>query len=353
MASSKKKDAQLSALLGQMAEQGLRAQVGGFDVASIPTGISAFDVSTGIGGIPLKRITIFRGEEGAGKTLILLTAIAYAQRRGERCAFIDLEHALTPGFAKLLGVNYDELVISRPETLNEAYDVLKEFVKCGLFQIVGFDSTSALATIEDLEVSARDTTKRAAEAQVHSSELKKLNAICHKDTAIVMIGQLRTNPSPPPGWRGPPILYMPGGRALRHYSSMIAEVKTAEVFRNGAQQRIGHRIKTHIVRNKVAQPYRRAEFDLNYETGLDTIVDLINTAILTGIIKKKSSFFYFDHIDESGEAVEEIRENGRSKIEARIKKDPALIQSLQAQVAGGTGEIMDDRPPGGWDEVAD
>lgn len=352
---SKKKDAELSALLAQMGEEGLRAQIGGFDVQSIPTGIASFDRSTGINGIPLKRLTLFKGREGAGKTLMLLSLIAEIQRNGKRAAFIDAEHALTPGFAKLLGVNYDDLVIACPETLNEAYEFMKAFCKSGLFTVVGFDSANSLTTIEDLEISALDGAKRAAEAQIHSSELKKLIPLCHPKTAMVMIGQIRSNPNPPPGYRGTQE-YMPGGSALRHAASLLVEVKTTVVFRNSAKQRIGHRTRTYIVKNKVAQPYRAAEFDMNYETGLDTLMDLMNTAILTGIIKKKSSFYYFNHISPEGEIVEEIRENGRAKIEAKVKSDLDLIASLRMQVSGGggDGDVVDiDRAQSGWAEVGD
>lgn len=348
-----KEDALVKALLAEMREQGLNAQVGGFDVDTIPTGISSFDVSTGVGGLPLKRVTVLRGKEASGKTLILLSAIASLQKAGGRAAFVDAEHALTPGFARMLGVDYDSLVISRPTTLNEAYDVFRTLCSSGLFGIVGFDSATALATEEDLMTSARDSGKRASEAQVHSAELKKMIALCHPKTAMVMIGQLRTNPNPPPGWRGPAPEYMPGGRALQFYASLLVEVKTTEVFRNGSKQRIGHKMRTTIVKNKVAQPYRVAEFDLNYETGLDTILDLINTAILTGIIKKKSSHFYFDVVDEDGEIQTTEKANGRAAIEKLIKGNSEYVMSLKMQISGGADPRAIPEHASGWDEIAD
>lgn len=353
----------LALLLAEMERQGLAVQFGGFAVEAIPTDISSFDISTGIGGIPLRRVTILQGEEGSGKTLLLLALIAAVQRRGGRAAFIDAEHALTPSFATLLGVDYDSLLISRPRTMEEAYDTLHPLARSGLFSVVGYDSAVALAPQEALELKAAEGGKRAAEAQVHSRELKKLNATIHKDTAVVIVNQLRENPSPPGWWpKGVKMLYSPGGRALRHGSSMTVDLKTTKVHKDSAGRRVGHRIVTFTRKNKVASPYRSAEFDLTYAGGIDVILDMINTAILIGLIKKSSSWFYFDTIDTTtGEISDEKKWNGRDKMEDDISKDEELRANLLWQLSrrglDGFSAIGDDpdeesgETGTGWDRI--
>lgn len=361
MAAKKKAAASdpVEVLLSKMREQGLPVQKGGFAVAAAPSGISSFDASTGVGGFPTGRITVISGEEGAGKTLLVLSAIATAQIDGYPCAFVDAERALTPGFAKLLGVEYDDLVISRPRTLNEAYDVMKELSSSGLFRIVCLDSAVAIATEDQIQKSASEEGKRAAEAQVHSSELKKLTAVQSSETAVIITNQLRANPNPPSWWRGGPMLYEPGGRALRFYASLKVKMKTTEVHRDGSKKRYGHKIQTYIEKNKVAQPYRSAEFDITYESGIDAFVDTINTAIFAGIIKKSSSWFYLDIVDlDNGEVLEEVKANGRTAMEEEIKKNPEYLTNIERRLAGRgnpTSDYHDDpeeaKSGGGWEDV--
>ena len=338
---------ELEALLSTMCEQGLPVQKGGFDVDVIPTGIASFDLSTGVGGIPRRRISLFLGKEGSGKTLMILSLFASIQKSGGRAAFIDAEHALTPDFARLLGVEYEDLVISRPRTLEQCYDVARKFTASGLFDAVGFDSVVALATEADLELTAAQSTKRAGQAQVHSAELKKITAICDPRTAFVLTNQLRVDPNPPSWWRGGPREYAPGGGAISFYASLRVMMRTTEVFKSSNGLRVGHRIKTTITKNKVAAPFQVAEFDIQYEAGLDTIMYMINIAISTGIITKRSSWYYYDEIDmEDGEVVEEHKWLGRDKMDGVIRED----DDLRSQILQRLSQENED-PTTAWDSI--
>ncbi len=344
-----KEEALLAEMLERMRKQGLPVQTDGFEVEAIPTGITSFDMSTGIGGIPRRRITLFIGNEGSGKTLLLLTLAAQIQRDGGRAAIIDAEHALTPGFARLLGVDFEALTISRPRTLEQCYDVFKEFISSGLFDVVGFDSAVALPTEVDLGLSASESTKRAGQAQIHSTELKKVVSLCHNRTAMVIINQIRINPNPPSYWTGPPQEYSPGGTALGFYASLRVKFRTTKVFKTSGGQRIGHKIKTTVTKNKVAPPFMTAEFDIKYTDGLDSITDLLETAISLGVIYKKSSWFYFDLLADDGqEVLEEFKWLGRDKLDAAIREDSVLEAAVRDRLMV---DEDDEDEPSGWDDV--
>lgn len=322
----------LDALLAETAEVG---GVADFDVEPAPTGIASFDLSTGIGGLPRNRVSILQGEEHSGKTLLLLSTIAVAQKAGGRCAFIDAEHALTPQFAKLLGVNWDQLspFVKRPKTLDEAYDLLKTYAQSGLFDVVGFDSVTALTTHAAIETKAGEAGSRAAVARMHSEELPKIIAILHKRTAIVFINQMRENPNPPNWWKAGKLLYTPGGKALRHYSSLTVEIKSGQVYKKG-DIRIGHRLKTHITKNKVGVPYLNAEFDMMYGTGLDLTSDMVEAAIRYGVVRQSGSWYYVSMIDlDTGEEIgEEQKFAGRSALEERVKGDDTFRDYIQTLI---------------------
>lgn len=306
-----------------------------FTIVPAPTGITSFDQSTGVGGFPRNRISIAQGEEHSGKTLLLLTVIAHAQKKGGRCAFIDAEHALTPQFARMLGVNWEQLEpwVRRPKTLDQAYDILKEFVRSGLFDVVGFDSVTSLTTAAAIDSAAGSAQSRAAVARMHSEELPKIVAIQHPRTAIIMINQMRENPNPPSWFKGGKLLYTPGGKALRHYSSFTVEVKPGEVYTKG-NTRVGHRLKTHIVKNKVGIPYQRAEFDLMYAEGLDLTTDMIDTAINFSIITLRGSTYYINIVDfDTGEVLGEKKFAGKAALEDAIRTDEGLKEFLETAVA--------------------
>lgn len=332
-------DAALQNLLAEMEKEGLRSSEGDFEVEFLPTGISDFDHSTG-GGIPRSRVSIFQGEEHSGKTLLLLALIASVQKAGGRCAFIDAEQALTPDFARMLGVDFESLVVDRPKTLDAAYDITRSYAKSGLFDVVGFDSVTALPTQGDLEIKAAESAKRAAVAQMHSKELPKLLATMHKRTAVVFINQVRFNPNPPAWWKGGPILYATGGKALRHASSLTVGVKAGKFYKVG-DERVGLQIKTHTEKNKVSTPYKHSEFDLMFNKGIDMLSNLINTALRLEVIKQTSSWFYVDHVNlETGETVQEFKFNGRVALEEALRTNEALAKSVQEQIEFATSTVF-------------
>lgn len=304
-----------------------------FDVKPAPTGIASFDMSTGIGGFPRNRVSIVQGEEHSGKTLLLLTTIARAQKDGGRCAFIDAEHALTPQFATLLGVDWADLepYVRRPKTLDQAYDLLREMARSGLFDVVGFDSATSLTTREAIESAAGDAKSRAAIARMHSEELPKLVAVQSPRTAVIFINQMRIDPNPPV-WAKGKVLYTPGGKALRHYSSMTVEVKPGERYKKGDTM-LGHQLKTHIIKNKVGIPYKRAEFDLMYAQGLDLTTDLIDAAVQFSIISLRGSTFYVTITDDEGEILDERKYAGRAALEDGVRTDEGLREFLERRVA--------------------
>lgn len=316
---------------------------GGHDVGDkvipAPTGISSFDSSTGIGGFPRGRISILQGEEHSGKTLLALTTIATAQRNGERCFFIDAEKALTPGFAKLLGVDWEALrpFVRRPKTMDQAYDLIKEFSRSGLFGVGVYDSTTALSTEEAIDAPAGSKASRAAVARMHSEELPKVTALQHSNTALLFINQMRENPNPPNWWKGGKLLYAPGGKGLKHASSLTVLVKPGETYKNG-DTRIGHRLKTFLEKNKVGIPFTRSEFDLMYAEGLDLTTDLIDTAIALEVIRQAGSWFYIQVYDEEGEDLGEKRYAGRKALEDAIREDEFIRGFVQNAVTKLQGE---------------
>jgi recombination protein RecA len=323
----------LASLLARAAEIDGGDDVGS-SVESAPTGISSFDSSIGIGGLPRGRISILQGEEHSGKTLLALTTIARAQKNGERCFFIDAEHALTPGFARLLGVDWEALrpFVRRPRTLDQAYDLIREFSRSGLFGVGAFDSTTALSTEAAIDSPAGSTQSRAAVARMHSEELPKLVAVQHKNTALMFINQMRENPNPPNWWKGGKMLYAPGGKALRHYASLIVMVKPGEVYKNG-DTRVGHRLKTHLEKNKVGTPFTRSEFDLMYAEGLDLTTDLRDTAIALEVISQRGSNYYIQLFDEDGVDLGEKRYVGKAALDEALRTDEFVRDFVQGAVS--------------------
>lgn len=343
-------DIQLRALLADMEKSSLPVS-NNLTVVPLPTGITSFDYSTGIGGLPRRRMSIFQGEEGAGKTMLALQTIATTQRNGGRAAFVDNEHALTPDFARLFGVDFDALVISRPRTLNQGYDVGRRFWSSGLFDIVVMDSMVALATQDEIDSPAGDSKSAAGLARLHSEELRKMVSTIDDRTAFVGINQLRENPRPPTWWKGGKMLYSPGGKALRYMSSLTVDVRSGAAIKK-KDIRIGQKQITYIVKNKVGIPYRRAEFDLMYESGIDRLQDLITTAIRIGLVEKAGSWLEFD-IYVDGEVTRTIKALGRDKFEEAMRADEDAVYNLESQVltlAGDSAEFTDYDPNAVADE---
>lgn len=321
----------LAAFIEEMRTAGISMIIEGASIRTaqieaIPTGLCSFDLATGIGGLPRGRIVEFSGPEAAGKSMLALLAVGAVQRAGGLAGFIDAEHALTPSFAKLLGVDMEKLVIMKPENLEEAFEATKRMAGSGLFDLVVFDSVAGIASKDELALNAGDSSSRAVLAQLASVELKKLvSAMTNSKVCVIFINQIREKPDSSPGKFD--TTYTPGGRSFKHHASIRAELKIKQPHMRG-KQRIGHRARVRIVKNKVAAPYTEAEFDLYYKRGIDKLTDLIETALASEVIVRESSFYIFENSKWHGE--DKIREALKvdRKLAGRVYK--AVMASLTA-----------------------
>lgn len=285
------------------------------DIIAIPTGVSSFDHATGVGGIPRGRVTEFSGPEAAGKTLLALRAIATAQTMGGRGGFTDAEHALTPSFGELVGVDMDDLYIAQPDSAEQSFDITIEMASSGLFDVVVHDSVVALATEAEIE---GNEGIRGQLAQVLSTKLRKLVSMIHPNTAVICINQIREKPDAKGMQKK---TYTPGGRALKHYASLRVEITKLQTYIKG-NTKVGHRAKAYINKNKVAPPFKFAEFDIDYTSGIDYIADMVDTAIRVGIIQQNSSWFY----------IGDVKTLGRTALMEAVKEDMGLAAMIQAEM---------------------
>jgi len=259
------------------------------DVKTISTGSLALDNAIGVGGFPRGRIIEIYGPEATGKSMLSLSAIAHVQSIGGYAAFIDAEHALSPQFAKLIGVNIDNLYYSQPDDGETALGLMEDIIGSGLFDIVVLDSVAALVTEAELDGSYSDN-KVAPTAILMAKALKRMTTIINKTkTAAIFINQLREKPMV---MFGSPE-YTPGGRALKFYTSIRADVRMREKFLNQSKKQIAHIVEVKVVKNKIAPPFGVCNIKLDYTSGIDKRYDIIETAKELGIIQTKSSYFYF------------------------------------------------------------
>src|SRR5690554_6897221 len=268
-------------------------------VAFIPTGSVALDVALGIGGLPRGRIVEIYGPESSGKTTLTLHAIANAQLAGGIAAFIDAEHALDPQYAKKLGVDINNLLVSQPDTGEQALEIADALVRSAAVDIIVVDSVAALVLKAELEGDMGDSHV-GLQARLMSQALRKLTATIGKSNAIVIfINQLREKVGVMFG--NPEVTT--GGRALRFYSSMRLDVRRIESIKVGDEM-IGSRTRVKIVKNKVAPPFKQAEFDIMYGTGISREGDVLDCAVEAKIIDKAGSWYSFN-----GERIGQGREN--------------------------------------------
>jgi recombination protein RecA len=257
-------------------------------VDSVPTGSIALDLALGVGGIPRGRITEIFGPESSGKTTVCQHVIAEAQKRGGIAAFIDVEHALDPGYARACGVNVDELLVSQPDTGEQALEITETLIRSGGIDIVVLDSVAALVPRAEIEGEMGDSFV-GIQARLMSQALRKLTgAVSRSNTALVFTNQLREkigvmfgNPET-----------TPGGRALKFYASVRLDIRRVETIKTGTES-VGNRVRVKVVKNKVSPPFRVAEFDVMYGEGISKEGGLLDVGVAMDVVTKTGAWFTF------------------------------------------------------------
>ena len=261
------------------------------NVEAIPTGSLSLDMALGIGGLPRGRIVEIYGPESSGKTTVALHVVAEAQKRGGSAVFIDVEHALDPVYAKNLGVDIDQLLVSQPDTGEQALEICEALVRSGAVDVVVVDSVAAMVTKAEIEGEMGDTHV-GLQARLMSQALRKLTGAIGKSNAIVIfINQLREKIG---------VMYgnpetTPGGRALKFYSSVRLDVRRTEQLKAGGEV-IGNRVRVKVVKNKVAPPFKEAEFDIMYGQGVSRLGEILDLGSKLDIVQKSGAWFNYGEI---------------------------------------------------------
>ena len=302
------------------------------NIEAIPTGSISLDIATGVGGYPKGRIIEIYGPESSGKTTLTLHAIAETQKMGGKAAFIDAEHALDPVYAKNLGVNTDDLLVSQPDTGEQALEICEMLARSGAIDIIVIDSVAALVPKAEIQGEMGES-HMGLQARLMSQALRKIaGAVNKSNTCVIFINQLRMkigvmfgNPET-----------TTGGNALKFYSSMRLDVRRVETIKKG-EEMLGNRTRVKIVKNKVAPPFKKAEFDIMYGTGISLAGDLLDTATELKIVEKAGSWYSYN-----GERIGQGRENVKDYLEQHFD----LMDEIQGKVMDNikSNSVPDDMP---------
>jgi recombination protein RecA len=307
-------------------------------VDAIPTGSIALDVALGVGGLPKGRIVELFGPEGSGKTTVALHVVAEAQKKDGVAAFIDAEHALDPVYAGNLGVDIDSLLVSQPDTGEQALEISDILIRSGAIDVLVVDSVAALVPRAELEGEMGDTHV-GLQARLMSQALRKLTATVSKsNTCVIFINQIREKIGV---MFGSPET-TPGGRALKFYSSIRLDVRRIEGIKDGAEF-IGNRVRAKVVKNKCAPPFRTAEFDLMYSKGISKEGSLLDVAVEHGIVRKSGAWFTYNE-----EQIGQGRENAKAFLTEHADVASEIEKLIMAQLATpANGEVPppSDEPP--------
>jgi recombination protein RecA len=308
-------------------------------VAAIPTGSLALDAALGIGGVPRGRIVEIYGPESSGKTTLALQIVAEAQAGGGIAAFIDAEHALDPSYASRLGVDIDEILISQPDTGEQALEICDMLVRSGAIDVVVIDSVAALVPRAELEGEMGDTTV-GLQARLMSQALRKLaGSLSRSDTTCIFINQLREKIGV---MFGSPETTS-GGRALKFYSTVRIDVRRIDSIKQGTEI-VGNRVRAKVVKNKVAAPFRLAEFDLMYGTGISKEGSILDLGVEEAIVAKSGAWYTYgtERLGQGREAAKDfLRENPvlRNEIEVKVRTELGLPVTEAAGAADATAAV--------------
>ena len=311
------------------------------NVSSVPTGSIALDLALGIGGLPKGRIIEIYGPESSGKTTLALSVVAQVQKQDGQAAFIDAEHALDPIYAKALGVDIENMLVSQPDSGEQALEICDALVRSGAVDIIVIDSVAALVPQQEID-GDMGASHVGLQARLMSQALRKLSGTIAKTNCIVIfINQLREKVG---------VMYgnpetTTGGRALKFYASVRIDIRKTEALKKGTEV-YGNRVKCKIVKNKVAPPFTIAEFDILYGKGISKSSEILDMGVTRGILEKSGAWFYYD-----GSRIGQGKENARQFIES----DPALMAEIEAKIKekGVTAEAQREEDDDEDDEELD
>lgn len=289
------------------------------NVDCIPTGALALDIALGVGGVPRGRVIEIYGPESSGKTTLAQHIVAEAQKKGGIAAFVDAEHALDPEYARNLGVNVDELLISQPDTGEQALEIAEELVRSGAIDVIVIDSVAALVPKAEIE-KAMDEQQMGLQARLMSKALRKLTGIVGKtNTTVIFINQLRQKIG---------VMYgnpetTTGGNALKYYASVRLDIRRFDSVKNKDGEDIGNRVRVKVVKNKVAPPFRLAEFDIVYGKGICALGNILDVAVNMDIVKKAGAWFSYN---------DEKLGQGRDKSKEFLGEHPEILKEIEKKV---------------------
>jgi len=294
------------------------------NVEAISTGSLSLDLALGIGGVPRGRIVEIFGPESSGKTTLALHILASAQKKGGEVAFIDVEHALEPAYARALGVDIDSLLISQPDSGEQALEIVEALVRSGALDVVVVDSVAALLPRSELEGEMGDSSVGVV-ARLMSQALRKLaGTISKTSTIVVFINQLREKIG---------VMYgnpetTPGGRALKYFSSVRIDIRRIESLKNGSEM-YGNRTRAKVVKNKVAPPFKEAEFDIIYGEGISKVGEIVDLGVALDIIDKGGAWF----------TVGDTRIQGREAVKEYLKANPAVCDEIEQKIRDNSANL--------------
>lgn len=296
-------------------------------VTAVSTGSLTLDMALGIGGLPRGRVVEIYGPESSGKTTLALHCVAENQKVGGTAAYIDVENALDPVYAKALGINIDELLVSQPDSAEQALDITESLVRSGAVDIIVVDSVAALVPQSEVDAEM-GASQVAVQARLMSQALRKLTAAISKTSCIVIfINQLRTKVGIVYG--NPEVTT--GGNALKYYASVRLDVRRIDSLKNGSET-LGNRTRVKVVKNKVSSPFRIAEFDILYGKGISKVGEILDLAVELGIVEKSGAWFSYN---------EERLGQGRDKAKQTIEDNPELMRELEEKIRSSGVSTID------------